>query len=55
MVSLSEIAKSPSFFKLNATENLTHWATKPNRKSLIINGARQIGKSWAVRELGKTD
>jgi len=40
--------------KRNATEYLTHWATKPNRKPLIINGARQIGKSWAVRELGKT-
>jgi len=40
--------------KRNATEYLAHWATKPNRKPLIINGARQIGKSWAVRELGKT-
>ena len=40
--------------KRNANKYLAHWATKSNRKPLIINGARQIGKSWAVRELGKT-
>ena len=35
------------------TENLTLWAEKSNRKPLIINGARQIGKSWIVRQLGR--
>jgi predicted AAA+ superfamily ATPase len=40
--------------KRYASEYLANWATKPNRKPLIINGARQIGKSWAVKELGKT-
>ena len=35
------------------TQNLVYWAKKSNRKPLIINGARQIGKSWVVRQLGK--
>ncbi len=38
----------------NATYQLEKWAVKPRRKPLIINGARQIGKSWTVRQLGKT-
>ncbi len=41
--------------KRKATEKLKHWATKKDRKPLILNGARQIGKSWLVRNLGKTE
>ena len=36
------------------TQSFTAWATNNKRKPLIVNGARQIGKSWAVKELGKT-
>lgn len=32
---------------------LVRWKTSENRKPLIIRGARQIGKTWIVRELGK--
>ena len=35
------------------SEKLIKWAESKNHKPLIISGARQIGKSWAVRELGK--
>ena len=35
------------------TKQLIEWADSPNRKPLIINGARQIGKSWIVRQLGQ--
>ena len=35
------------------TQNLVNWAKKSSRKPLIINGARQIGKSWVVRQLGE--
>jgi uncharacterized protein len=38
--------------KINNT--LIEWANTEKRKPLIINGARQIGKSWAVKELGRT-
>ena len=37
----------------NVSKNLQEWAENKNRKPLIISGARQIGKSWVVRELGK--
>jgi uncharacterized protein len=33
-------------------EHLYQWTNKENRKPLIINGARQVGKSWLVREIG---
>jgi len=33
---------------------LTQWKTDPNRKPLLLRGARQVGKTHAVRELGKT-
>ena len=38
----------------NISEKLQNWALSKNRKPLIISGARQIGKSWIVRELGNT-
>lgn len=37
----------------NVNAFLTHWISKKDRKPLILNGARQIGKSWLVRNLGK--
>ncbi len=40
--------------KRNVSNTLMNWALKSNRKPLIINGARQIGKSWVVKQLGKT-
>jgi len=33
--------------------NLNAWYKDPFRKPLIIRGARQVGKSWLVREFGK--
>lgn len=32
---------------------LKEWALRPTRKPLLLRGARQVGKSTAVRELGK--
>ncbi len=29
------------------------WRDKATRKPLIIKGARQVGKTWLVREFGK--
>lgn len=33
--------------------DLVDWCNSKHRKPLIIRGARQVGKSWLVRELGK--
>ena len=36
-----------------AIENLYEWKNKKNRKPLIIQGARQVGKTWLMKEFGK--
>jgi predicted AAA+ superfamily ATPase len=35
-------------------EDLHHWKQRKNQKPLIIRGARQVGKTWLMREFGKT-
>ena len=32
---------------------LSKWKEKRNRKPLIIKGARQVGKTWLMKEFGK--
>lgn len=39
--------------KRNIIENLQKWAAKKTRKPLVIRGARQVGKTTAVREFSK--
>lgn len=34
-------------------EEIAVWKNKPNRKPLIIQGARQVGKTWVMKEVGK--
>lgn len=33
---------------------LEDWKNEPNRSPLVVQGARQIGKSWAVTQFGRT-
>ena len=35
-------------------EYLLSWANSDSHKPVLLRGARQVGKSWAVRNLGKT-
>ena len=35
--------------------DLIRWKNSPGRKPLIIRGARQVGKTWLMREFGKTE
>lgn len=39
----------------NALTYLQSWKNKPSRKPLIIHGARQVGKSYLVREFAKVE
>ena len=32
-------------------EDLTNWNNSPNRKPLIVWGARQVGKTYLIKEL----
>ena len=39
--------------KREILEKLVEWKNKPNRKPLILNGARQVGKTYILEEFGK--
>ena len=34
---------------------LKKWKESENRKPLIIRGARQVGKTWLMKEFGKKE
>lgn len=34
---------------------LLNWKNSPNRKPLILQGARQVGKTWLMKEFGKNE
>ena len=36
------------------TEKLIKWKDSPRRKPLLIQGARQVGKTWLMKEFGRT-
>ncbi|MDR1792632.1 MAG: ATP-binding protein [Bacteroidales bacterium] len=36
-------------------KQLIEWKLSKNRKPLIIQGARQVGKTWLIKEFGKTE
>ena len=43
-----------TYYKRHIDEKLLEWKDGSRRKPLLIRGARQVGKSTAVRELGRT-
>ena len=40
--------------KRNAIKELISWKNNEERKPLILRGARQVGKTWLMKEFGKT-
>lgn len=36
-------------------ERFKEWRNKSDRKPLIVNGARQVGKTWLLKEFGKQE
>ena len=43
-----------AYYRRNIDSQLEIWRNDPNHKPLLIRGARQVGKSTAVRQLGKS-
>lgn len=37
----------------NAIKELISWKNRPDRKPLLVRGARQVGKTWLMREFGR--
>lgn len=35
--------------------DLLKWKHNANRKPLILNGARQVGKTWILKEFGRRE
>jgi uncharacterized protein len=35
-------------------KSLLEWKNSPDRKPLLLKGARQTGKTWLMKEFGKT-
>lgn len=40
-------------FIRNILKNLRKWSTKPNRKPLVLRGARQVGKTTIIKQFAK--
>jgi predicted AAA+ superfamily ATPase len=40
-------------FRRDILQELKKWAEKPNRKPLVLRGARQVGKTTAIGMLSK--
>ncbi len=39
--------------KRNALSELIEWKASPDRKPMVLKGARQVGKTWLMKEFGK--
>ena len=39
--------------KRNAISELIRWKGSPERKPLVLKGARQVGKTWLMKEFGQ--
>ena len=42
------------YYSRNAMQSLINWKNDPERKPLILRGARQVGKTWLMKEFGQT-
>lgn len=40
--------------KRNAIKNLAEWKKSDDRKPMVLKGARQVGKTWLMKEFGRT-
>lgn len=38
----------------NALESLIRWKSSEDRKPMVLKGARQVGKTWLMKEFGQT-
>ena len=39
--------------KRNAINDLIKWKHDEERKPMVLRGARQVGKTWLMKEFGK--
>lgn len=46
--------KGESRLRRNAIQDLIKWKSSEERKPMVIRGARQVGKTWLMKEFGRT-
>ena len=39
--------------KRNAMRDLIRWKNSEDRKPMVLKGARQVGKTWLMKEFGR--
>ena len=39
----------------NAINELIRWKNDEERKPMVLRGARQVGKTWLMKEFGRTN
>ncbi len=49
------VHKNDRIMKRELYDQLLKWKKSPYRKPLILNGARQVGKTWLLMEFGKRE
>lgn len=42
------------FLKRKAIQNLIKWKSSEDRKPMVLKGARQVGKTWLMKEFGQS-
>lgn len=45
--------RTVDYMKRNAIEKLKQWKSSEERKPMVLKGARQVGKTWLMKEFGK--
>ncbi len=40
--------------KRNAIQDMVRWKNDEERKPLVLRGARQVGKTWLMKEFGRS-
>lgn len=51
MLQCSSLSSRKPIPMRKALSFLTQWIKSSNRKPIVIHGARQVGKTWMVRQL----
>ena len=47
--------KGTKIMRRTVFNQLVKWKNKPSHKPLILQGARQVGKTWLMKEFGKQE
>lgn len=48
------LERKVSTMKRNAIQDMVHWKNDEERKPLVLRGARQVGKTWLMKEFGRS-